>query len=66
MIKTRTNDTIVFSRVQVSFTFSKEDKVFLFRVTGQVLAPSNQANKMIYIATQTASEISGAGAASLD
>lgn len=57
MIKTRTNDVIIFPRVQVSFSFSKEDKVFLFRVTGQVLAPSNSANKMIYLATQTAAEV---------
>lgn len=52
MIKTRTNDTIIFSRAQVSFNFSKEDKVFLFKVTGQVLAPTNSANKMIYLATE--------------
>lgn len=57
MIKTRTNDVIIFPRVQVSFSFSKEDKVFLFRVTGQVLAPSNSANKMIYLATQTVAEV---------
>jgi hypothetical protein len=57
LIKTRTNDVIIFPRVQVSFSFSKEDKVFLFRVTGQVLAPSNSANKMIYMATQTAAEV---------
>ena len=54
LIKTRTNDTILFSRVQVSFTFSKEDKTFLFKVNGQVLAPENAANKMIYLATEAA------------
>jgi hypothetical protein len=54
MIKTRTNATIIFSRAQVSFSFSKEDKVFLFRVTGQVLAPTNENNKMIYLATEAA------------
>jgi hypothetical protein len=58
MIKTRTGDVIIFSRAQVSFSFSKEDKVFLFRVTGQVLAPTNEDNKMIYIATEAAA---GAG-----
>ena len=58
LIKTRTNDVIVFPRVQVAFSFSKEDKVFLFRVSGQVLAPTKSANKMIYVATQTESEIS--------
>jgi hypothetical protein len=63
LIKTRTNDIIIFPRVQVSFSFSKEDKVFLFRVTGQVLAPTNQANKMIYIATQTVAEVTADKAA---
>lgn len=56
LIKTRTNASIIFSRAQVSFSFSKEDKVFLFRVSGQVLAPTNSANKMIYLATETAEE----------
>jgi hypothetical protein len=63
MIKTRTNDIIIFPRVQVAFSFSKEDKVFLFRVSGQVLAPTNQANKMIYIATQTVAEVTADKAA---
>lgn len=57
LIKTRTGDVIIFPRVQVSFSFSKEDKVFLFRVSGQVLAPTNPSNKMIYIATQTPEQI---------
>ena len=57
LVKTRTNDVIIFPRVQVAFSFSKEDKVFLFRVSGQVLAPTNQSNKMIYIATQTVAEV---------
>lgn len=55
MIKTRTGATIIFSRVQVSFSFTKEDKVFVFRVSGQVLAPTNDKNKMIYLATEPAS-----------
>jgi hypothetical protein len=63
LIKTRTNDIIIFPRVQVAFSFSKEDKVFLFRVSGQVLAPTNQANKMIYIATQTVAEVTADKAA---
>lgn len=54
MIKTRTGATIIFSRVQVSFSFTKEDKVFVFRVSGQVLAPTNDKNKMIYLATEPA------------
>lgn len=57
LIKTRTNDVIIFPRVQVAFSFSKEDKVFLFRVSGQVLAPTNTSNKMIYIATQTPEQV---------
>lgn len=52
MIKTRTGATIIFTRVQVSFSFSKEDKVFIFRVSGQVLAPTREENKMIYLATE--------------
>lgn len=63
LIKTRTNDIIIFPRVQVAFSFSKEDKVFLFRVSGQVLAPTNQANKMIYVATQTVAEVTADKAA---
>lgn len=63
LIKTRTNDVIIFPRVQVAFSFSKEDKVFLFRVSGQVLAPTNQSNKMIYIATQTVAEVTADKAA---
>lgn len=55
MIKTRTGATIIFSRVQVSFSFTKEDKVFVFRVSGQVLAPTNDKNRMIYLATEPAS-----------
>ena len=52
MIKTRTGATIIFARVQVSFSFTKEDKVFVFRVSGQVLAPTNDKNRMIYLATE--------------
>lgn len=54
LIKTRTNDTFIFSHVMVSLTFGKEDKVFIFRVTGQVVAPSNEANEMIYYAHEKA------------
>lgn len=52
LIKTRTNDAIIFTRAQVSFSFTKEDKVFLFRVSGQILAPTKEENKMIYLATE--------------
>lgn len=56
LIKTGTGASIIFSRAQIVLTFSKEDKVFLFRASGQVLAPSNESNDMIYIATEKASE----------
>lgn len=53
LIQTRTKGTIIFSNAQMSFTFSKEDKVFLFKVTGQILAAQNPENKMMYLATET-------------
>lgn len=56
LIKTGTGATIIFSNAQVVLTFSKEEKVFLFRVSGQILAPENEANDMIYIATEAAVE----------
>lgn len=56
LIKTGTGATIIFSNAQVVLTFSKEEKVFLFRVSGQILAPENDANDMIYIATEAATE----------
>lgn len=52
MVKTRTKGTILFTHVQVAFVFGQEGKTFLFRVSGQVLAPSNSANKLMYLATQ--------------
>jgi len=52
MIKTGTGAFIVFSNCQVVLTFMKEDKVFGFRLTGQVLAAENEVNDMIYIATE--------------
>lgn len=54
LIKTDTGDTIIFSHTQLSISFSKEDKVFVFRLNGQVLAASNPSNKMIYIAHEKA------------
>lgn len=52
MIKTGTGAFIVFSNCQVVLTFMKEDKVFGFRLSGQVLAAENPENDMIYIATE--------------
>ena len=54
MIKTATGATMLFSNCQVTFTFGQDGKVFFIRCNGQVLAPSNEANKMIYIATKAA------------
>lgn len=54
LIKTGTGASIIFSRAQIVLTFSKEEKVFLFRASGQVMAPSNESNDMIYIATEKA------------
>lgn len=54
LIKTATGATILFSNCQVTFTFGQDGKVFLLKCNGQVLAPSNPANKMIYIATKAA------------
>ena len=55
MIKTRTNDTIIFSRAIVTISFTKEDKVFGLRVNGQVLAPTNDKNDMFYPLVNTTS-----------
>lgn len=54
LIQTRTKGTIIFSNAQVAFSFSKEDKVFLFKVTGQIMAAQNEENKMLYLATEAA------------
>ncbi|MCM1443604.1 MAG: hypothetical protein NC083_08775 [Muribaculum sp.] len=48
MIKTRTDDVILFSRALVTLSFTKEDKVFALRASGQVLAPSNEKNDLFY------------------
>lgn len=52
LIQTRTGASIIFSNAQVALTFAKEDKVFLFRLSGQILAASNPVNKMLYIASE--------------
>lgn len=59
LIKTGTGACIIFSNAQVVLTFSKEDKVFLFRVSGQVLAPENENNDMIYLATEKMVAVTG-------
>lgn len=64
LIQTRTGASIIFSNAQVALTFAKEDKVFLFRLTGQILAASNTANKMLYIASENAISVNaGSGSA---
>lgn len=52
MVQTRTKGIILFTHVQVAFVFGQEGKTFTFRVSGQVLAPSNPKNKLMYLATQ--------------
>lgn len=52
IIKTRTNGALLFSHAQVSFVFGQEGKTFLFRLSGQVVAPTNEANKLMYVAAQ--------------
>lgn len=59
LIKTDTGDTIIFSHIQLSLSFSKEDKVFVFRVNGQVLSPANADNEMIYLAHEAVEEEAG-------
>ena len=56
LIKTGTGAYIAFTNCQVVLTFMKEDKVFGFRLSGQVLAAELEANDMIYIATEKAEE----------
>ena len=52
LIKTGTGASILFTNCQVVLSFNKEDKVFGFRLSGQVLAAEQESNKMIYIATE--------------
>ena len=50
MIQTRSGQVIIFSHAQVTLTFGQDDKTFVFNLNGQVLAPENTQNQMIYIA----------------
>lgn len=50
LIVTDTNDSILLTHVQVSLSFTKQDKVFMFKINGQVLAAANPDNEMFYIA----------------
>lgn len=54
MIETATGARIVFTNCQVVLSFMQDDKVFGFRLSGQVLAATKEANKMIFIATEKA------------
>lgn len=58
VIITRTNDVIAYSHVKLTVTFSQEDKVFVFSLDGQVVAPELPENKLIYT-----SEVVNSGAA---
>lgn len=66
LIKTDTGDTILFTHAQLALSFSKEDKVFVFRVSGQILAPANPENKMIYVAHEKAAEAESSSAAPVE
>lgn len=59
LIQTRTGDIFIFSRAQLSFSFGNEDKVYGFRLSGQVMAATNPANKMVYLLTNVGSAPSG-------
>lgn len=52
MIQTRTGDYIIFPSVQAALSFNKEDKVFGFRLSGQVIMPEEAQLKMIYLANE--------------
>lgn len=54
LIKTSTGDCILFSHAQVSLSFNQDGKVFLYQVSGQILAPTNEKNKGLYLATEKA------------
>lgn len=53
LIETRTGDIFIFARAQFSFSFGQEDKVFGFRLNGQITSATNPANKMAYFLTET-------------
>lgn len=55
VIVTRTNDAIAYSHVKLTITFSQEDKVFVFSLDGQVVAPELPENKLIYTSEVTSS-----------
>lgn len=52
MVQARTGETFLYPRVLVSLSFTKEGKVFTFRANGQVVAPTQSENKMMYMATE--------------
>jgi hypothetical protein len=56
LIKTGTGDYIAFSHAQLVLTFMYEDKAFMIRVSGQILAPSSTENDMLYLATEKVTE----------
>lgn len=59
LIQTKKGSTIIFSNVQLSFLFSYDENVFQTKISGQVLAAQNEANKMIYVATERITPVTG-------
>lgn len=49
IIVTRTNRAIVFTHVMLTLTFGQDDKVFILRLAGQVVAPTLAVNKTLYV-----------------
>lgn len=54
MIQTRSGQIIIFSHAQITLTFGQDDKTFVFSLNGQILAPENEKNQMLYLATSAA------------
>lgn len=56
MIQTRSGQIIVFPHAQLTLTFGQDDKTFVFTLSGQIVAPENENNQMIYIAHDKSAE----------
>lgn len=52
LVKTATGHLILFSHVQFTLSFAKDDKTFYVRLNGSVVAPTNASNKTMYIACE--------------
>lgn len=56
MIQTRSDQAIIFSHAQMTLTFAQDNKTFVLKLSGQILAPTNEKNKMLYLATAKAAQ----------